>query len=247
MAHTLRPAARGHGGREHPTHPWPTCEADWNLLADCRDCGIAMLRLFMRSAEWVVRRVERIEFLDERTVRRRMSVDYTSPGEGAVRLRRGDRDLRVLPLAVLRRKSLIKFDLRDEDGRPMPLLGLRETQALTLGAVRAWAAAALAGTEWETTGSARLPDPVARFLDGVVVGDQNELNAAYRDMNDAREGSRSWRRACWPASRTSTCRPATIRRRTSPRGGRSPGVPGTAGGAGAGAGRPSTTSATSIR
>jgi hypothetical protein len=174
--------------RAHPKHRWPSCEAEWDLLADCRSCGISMLRLFIHSVEWVVRRVERIEFLDERTVRRRMSVDYTSPGEGPVRVKRGGEELRILPLAVLRRKSLIKFDLRDEGGRPIPLLGLRETQALTLSVARAWAAAALAGTDCETADSEPLPDDVERFLDDVVSGDQAELEAAYAAMNAATEG-----------------------------------------------------------
>jgi hypothetical protein len=188
MAFTLEPAPHGDGARTHPAHRWPSCEAEWDALADCRSCGIAMLRLFIHSAEWVVRRVERIEFLDERTARRRMSVDYTSPADGTIRLSRGADELRILPLAVLRRKSLIKFDLRDENGRPMPLLGLRETQALTLSVARAWAAATLAGTEWEPTAAEPLPGSVERFLDGVVTGDQAGLDEAYAAMKGATEG-----------------------------------------------------------
>jgi hypothetical protein len=48
-------------------HPWPSCEGDWETLVECRSCGLAMLRLFVRSASWVVRRVETIEFLDARS------------------------------------------------------------------------------------------------------------------------------------------------------------------------------------
>jgi hypothetical protein len=86
----------------------------------------------------VVRRVESIQFVDDRTVRRRVSVDYTVPREAVV-LRVGDGQLvRILPLALMRRKNMVNFDFRDHDGRPTPLLGLRENQALTLAVVRAW-------------------------------------------------------------------------------------------------------------
>jgi hypothetical protein len=170
----------------HALHPWPSCEGDWEALVDCRACGLAMLRLFVRSASWVVRRVETIEFLDDRTVRRRMSVDYTSPAEAVTLVRPDGAAIRVLPLTVLRRKSLINFDLRDEEGRPLPLLGLRETQALTLGVVRAWAAATLANGR--RNGSGGLVEAVERVLDDVVCGDQAEMQAAYDDLNRAEAG-----------------------------------------------------------
>ena len=70
-------------------------------------------------------------------------MDYTVPLD-AVALRVGDGQLvRILPLALMRRKNMISFDFRDHDGRPMPLLGLRENQALTLAVVRAWGYATL--------------------------------------------------------------------------------------------------------
>ena len=169
---------------DHTKHILPATAEAWEALGHCSACGLSLLRLYLRSASWVVRRVENVEFLDDRTVRRRTSVDYASP-EGAVKLYRpsDDRFIRIVPLTVLRRKSLVKFDLRDEDGRPMPLLGLRETQALTLAIARAWAAMAI--------GSGRppsLPDAVERFVKEAVAGDQAEMDDAYDTLNAAQDG-----------------------------------------------------------
>jgi hypothetical protein len=131
----------------------------------------------------VVRRVEHVTFLDECTVRRGVSIDYV-PALNAVTLCRPDgQHVWVLPLAIMRRKSLVNFDLRDHDGRALPLLGLRQNQALTLGAVRAWAAATL--DEQSETVSREADE----FLDDVVAGDQTELWRAYKRMWAAEPGT----------------------------------------------------------
>jgi hypothetical protein len=160
------------------THDWPSNADGWDELVACRACGLRLLSGFVGIASWVVRRVESIEFVDDRTVRRRVSVDYTIPRDAVV-LRVGDEQLvRVLPLSLMRRKNMINFDFRDHDGRPMPLLGLRENQALTLAAVRAWAHA----TQRMSTPWPDLPDGLAELLDDVVAGDQAELGRGYREL-----------------------------------------------------------------
>jgi hypothetical protein len=60
-------------------HPWPVQGPDWAALTDCTICGLRLLRTLVDSASWVVRRVETVQFLDERTVRRHMRIDYASP------------------------------------------------------------------------------------------------------------------------------------------------------------------------
>jgi hypothetical protein len=83
----------------------------------------------------------------------------------------------------MRRKSLVNFDFRDHDGRALPLLGLRQNQALTLAAVRAWAAASL-DEQSET-----VSPEVDEFLDDVIAGDQTELWRAYKRMWAAEPGT----------------------------------------------------------
>jgi hypothetical protein len=167
-------------------HPWPLSPAEWDELITCRTCGLLLLRGFIGISDWVVRRVEGIQFVDDRTVRRRVSVDYTVPRE-AVMLRVGEQRARVLPLALMRRKNMINFDFNDHDGRPMPLMGLRQNQALTLAVVRAWADATLeeeARENWP-----RLPRDLGELLDDIVAGDQAELTNAYLALEERKESS----------------------------------------------------------
>ena len=127
-------------------HPWPSNPLGWRELADCELCGLTMLKLIINSSAWVVRRVEHVAFLDECTVRRRVSIDYEAPQDTAVFCRLDGQEMRILPFAIMRRKSLVNFDFRDHYGHAVPLLGLRQNQALTLAMIRAWAAATLQGS-----------------------------------------------------------------------------------------------------
>lgn len=168
---------------EGHVHPWPRDPACWRDLSACQVCGLTMLQVFVKSSDWVVRRVEHVTFLDECTVRRGVSIDYVAPSNAVALSRPGGHCARVLPLAIMRRKSLVNFDFRDHDGRALPLLGLRQNQALTLAVVRAWAAASL-DEQTET-----VSPEVDEFLDDVIAGDQTELWRAYKRMWAAEPGT----------------------------------------------------------
>lgn len=165
-------------------HSWPSDPLSWRQLANCELCGLTMLKLIINSSDWVVRRVEHVAFLDECTVRRRVSIDYEAPPNAVILRRPGGQEVRVLPLAIMRRKSLVNFDLRDDDGRAVPLLGLRQNQALTFGIVRAWAAATLRDLDPPGT----ISPGTYEFLDDVVAGDQIELWEAFNRMWAAEPG-----------------------------------------------------------
>jgi hypothetical protein len=170
---------------ESHVHPWPLDLVSWSDLAVCQLCGLTMLKLFINSSAWVARRVEHVNFIDECTVRRRVSIDYVAPPCAVVLCRPSGQQVRVLPLALMRRKSLVKFDLRDSDGGALPLLSLRQNQVLTLAVVRAWAAATLAADKPSEVVCPEADD----FLDDVIAGDQAELWRAFKRMWTADPGS----------------------------------------------------------
>lgn len=176
---------RGQRAGASHVHPWPFSPVCWDDLAACELCGLSMLKLIINSSAWVVRRVEHVAFIDECTVRRRVSIDYVAPQDAVIFCRPSGQQVRVLPLAIMRRKSLVKFDLRDHDGHAVPLLGLRQNQALTLAIIRAWAAATLQALEPPGVVSLETGD----FLDDVVAGDQIELWRAFKRMWEAEAGS----------------------------------------------------------
>lgn len=176
--------ARGQVALADHAHDWPSSTVSRRDLAACELCGLTMLKLLVNSSAWVVRRVEHVAFIDECTVRRRVSIDYFAP-QDAVILRRPDgQQVRVLPLAIMRRKSLVKFDFRDHDGHAVPLLGLRQNQALTLAIARGWAAASL-----QALGAGVICAETGHFLDDVIAGDQTEMWRAFNLMWAATDGS----------------------------------------------------------
>jgi hypothetical protein len=105
--------------------------------------GLALLRLMAEAADrktpdWVNRRVEQLEFLDERAVRWRVSVDFDVP-ESAPVIDVGGRPFRLIPLTSWEKNNLVAFDLRDESGNTIWLPTSRETDRLLASALIFWA------------------------------------------------------------------------------------------------------------
>jgi hypothetical protein len=111
-----RPATRTSAILAPPSRP--------NRTEPTRDARQLLLTL-LTGGDWIHRRVESIELLDEATVRHRVSVDFTLAG--------GASD-GVLPLGLARKgEQLADFHLRDERGRPVPRLNAPETAEVVAG------------------------------------------------------------------------------------------------------------------
>jgi hypothetical protein len=83
--------------------------------------GTVLLRLQAAAADasqpelnWVNRRCERIDFLDTRAVRRRLSIDFHVPAD-APSLPVGEEQFKLVPVTNLPKGNLVAFDLRDEN------------------------------------------------------------------------------------------------------------------------------------
>jgi hypothetical protein len=110
--------------------------------------GLALLRLMAEAADaedadkeclhWVNRRVEQLEFVDERALRWRVSVDFEVP-EAAPITRVADQDFRLVPLTSWEKDNLVAFDLRDEAGKAIWLPNSAETACLLSSALIYWA------------------------------------------------------------------------------------------------------------
>lgn len=85
--------------------------------------------LLLHTEQWAHRRVEQIEFVDEDTIRRQVSIDLTVPVLAGAQA--GEPVL--VPLTLLRKRPLAVFDLRDEDGRALPMLTRAQNQRLATG------------------------------------------------------------------------------------------------------------------
>lgn len=90
--------------------------------------GMACTELIASPASWINRRVETVELLSREETRRRVSVDWTLSGDRQAALEVADGI--AVPLTVLTKEPRRNFDLRDESGRAVPVLGKEQNGAL---------------------------------------------------------------------------------------------------------------------
>jgi hypothetical protein len=164
--------------------PWPVpavvsmadIEADPGARC-CKECGRRLLLLLLQSSSWVSRRVERVSFRDDRSVVRRVTAEFHVPEEAPVFRAEDGQIYGLVPLSVMRRKTLVNFQIRDDAGRPVVLPSLRQSQAITESLLLACADAAADAYGGLTAGDQR---EVADFVHRVVSGTQRDLLDAYQ-------------------------------------------------------------------
>jgi len=170
------------------TAPWPVHGADGHQANPedrcCRECGRRLLYLFVRSSTWVSHRTEHVSFRDDRAVIRRVTAEFYVPDEAPIF--RGDdgRAYRLVPLSVMRRKTLVNFNLSDEEGKSVVLLSLRQNQAITESMLLACADAALENTNGAAGPITGSRQHIGSFIHDVVSGEQQILTAAYKSLDD---------------------------------------------------------------
>lgn len=149
-----------------------------------RAIAVAAAPMLLQRATWIHRRVENIQFLDEARVRRRVSIDFTIPGQPDIAVRSGHVDRLFLPLAFLVKRPLRNFDLRDAAGDALPTLTKDEhdpvARRIVLGLARRAVERAL-GRQLDEP----LPEKAANRLRQMV-----ELPS-----HDGRTAFEAWRRA----------------------------------------------------
>jgi hypothetical protein len=90
---------------------------------------IYAVRLALSFSSWVNRRVEHFKFIDGRTVRRQVSVDFTLPEEP------GFEEVRevTVPIMVLRKEVMRGIDVTDADGCSLSVVESSQARDITLG------------------------------------------------------------------------------------------------------------------
>ena len=145
----------------------------------CQECGRRLLLLLLQSNTWVSRRVEHVSFRDDRSVVRRVTAEFYVPEQAPIF--RGDdgQDYSLVPLSVMRRKTLVNFQIRDDEDRPVAMPSLRQNQAITESLLLACADATTAGRSSQSPESRQ---QIEDFVHRVVSGTQQELVDAYLSL-----------------------------------------------------------------
>lgn len=102
----------------------------------CDECGHRLARACIQWSDWVLRRTENVRFSDDRCVNRIISIDLLVREEAPLYRAPGGKPFWLVPVSIMRRKTLVNFYLRDDDGNDIPLPGLRLTQHLDESVLR---------------------------------------------------------------------------------------------------------------
>ncbi|MFL5844291.1 MAG: hypothetical protein ACJ762_06315 [Solirubrobacteraceae bacterium] len=103
-----------------------------------REQGWVILNLAGRWDEWILRRVEQVWLINDAAVRRQITIDFRQReklfGEAPMLIGK-HHQVHFVPLTQLDKGQFTNFDLRDEDGRAVPLLTRRKTASLRAAAL----------------------------------------------------------------------------------------------------------------
>jgi hypothetical protein len=147
----------------------------------CQECGRRLLLLLLRSSVWVSHRTEHVSFRDDLSMMRQVTVEFHVPEQAPVF--RGDgQTYSLVPLSIMRRKTLLGFELHDKEGRAVVLPSLRHNQAITESMLLACADATIGWTNGSESTDAVSRREIAAFIHEVVSGTQQRLAAAYAGL-----------------------------------------------------------------
>lgn len=157
------------------------------------EAGAASSELIANPAGWINRRVETIELLSHEETRRRVSIDFTLSSSQMEELitEHGV----VVPISVLTKEPRRNFDLRDESGSAVPVLGKESNAALAHVAVMS---AAL-----DVLPNELAPDAFELIwsdLQQVVVSDPDEASEALGVFVGSAEAGDALRSKIWESA-----------------------------------------------
>ena len=100
-----------------------------------------MLLAQLEYSEWVLRRVEKVEFERDRSVSRRIAIELKVRTDAPVFVDADGEEFWLVPLSSMRRRTLVNLALRSENDEAITLPGIRLTQQLDQAMLLAAAAA----------------------------------------------------------------------------------------------------------
>src|SRR5690606_7123632 len=127
---------------------------------------------------------------------RRVSVDFTVDRMPPVAIDGNGSEIHFIPLTLMRKRPMVKFSLRDEDGRSLPVLTYQRCGALALSVLVVLGEALAAEPDDPvSTEGAPMPEDVVSDLRSIVMDDprdRGEVRECLRnEARRARMGPRS--------------------------------------------------------
>lgn len=164
------------------------------LDPDFIDAGIACAELIADPKGWINRRVETIEMLTQEETRRRVSVDFTLSQQQRHEL--VTRHGLVVPISVLSKYPRRNFDLRNEGGASVPVLGRADNGALALIALLSAALDAIPGVPSED-----VLEMLTADLRQIIFEDEHQALAVLSLLAGSAQAGDPTRKAIWEDAR----------------------------------------------
>jgi hypothetical protein len=152
------------------------------------DAGVVCTDLIAYPKAWINRRVETTELLSHEETRRRVSIDFTLPDHVLDDLEIEDGV--IVPISVLTKEARRNFDVRDEAGRSMPVLGKHQNGELAHIALLNAALRALGDDV-----TAEVFEFIAADLRHVVFAAPSDAENALGAFMGSAEAGNQWREA----------------------------------------------------
>jgi hypothetical protein len=127
----------------------------------------------LQFSEWILRRVEKVQFDRDRSMSRSITIDLQVREDAPVFIDRDGKEFWLVPLSSMRRRTLVNLSISDETGTPITMPGIRLTQQLDQAMLLA-AAATVPGRS--AADDAEIREFVRRF----VAGQLEDVAAATR-------------------------------------------------------------------
>ncbi len=148
--------------------------ADASATGFCDECGRRLAVACIQWSDWVVRRTEKVRFHDDRCVNRMISIDFLVREDAPVYQAAGGRRFWLVPVSIMRRKTLVNYHLHDEEGHDIPLPDLRLIQHLDESLLRSVATRELKRDLGEDGGA---------FIHDVISGSLEQVEKRMGELN----------------------------------------------------------------
>lgn len=135
----------------------------------CAEIGRRLLLGEMQFNRWMVRRVEKVRFDEDRNVTRRITVDFNVREDAPVVIDRTGGRFWIVPITLMRRRTVVNMRITDEYGQVLPTPGIRLTQQLDESLLLAAVATLRPEVDYEK---------VLPFIRELVAGEKKESKQA---------------------------------------------------------------------
>ncbi|WP_104164768.1 hypothetical protein [Arthrobacter sp. SX1312] len=156
-------------------------DQEWLPDALCGEVGRRLLLAELQFSRWMVRRVEKVSFDQDRNVTRRLTVDFNVPDYAPLFVDKVGNRFWLVPLSLMRRRTLVNMRITDENDHVLPTPGIRLAQQLDESILVAATATVAPGLDE--------PDKVRAFTRELVAGSRRQTKEAMALFEGTKPGS----------------------------------------------------------